>query len=160
MSHTTGADVPAAIRHLAESGYTVARLASDLLVAPSTIYRWRSGKHAPNAGNFEALREWADQTYAVEAHRRTITTKALHLQEAYEALRTAAERAEVEALAQRLADTWAERDLREAAEQEARDARARQIRDEVMARPVSAYGSVDPFAVVASGQPREVAMFG
>lgn len=94
MTIRNAADLPAAIRHLAEAGYSVRQLASVLDVARSTVYRWRSGRYSPNRSNLLALREWVDQTFAVEANRRRLTGRAEQLQAAFTALEDPQERAE------------------------------------------------------------------
>lgn len=45
----------AAIRTLRAAGWTVRKIAADLGVHPSTVYRWQSGQRTPNARNAAAL---------------------------------------------------------------------------------------------------------
>lgn len=95
----TGANVPAAIEHLAEAGYPVCRIAEDLGVARSTVYRWRAGRCQPSARNFAALVQRVDTWYSTEVHRRRLTVASVHLRDAADALVTDAQRAEDERLA-------------------------------------------------------------
>src|SRR5690554_6706298 len=96
MAKRNGANVPEAIRRLNQAGYTVRQIAGDLAVTDSTVYRWRNGTRFPNPANFAALAELVDARYSQHIHRRTLTTAALHLEQAARALETDTDRAEQE----------------------------------------------------------------
>lgn len=95
---SAGSDVPATIQHIRNAGWSIRRLARDLGVSRSTVYRWCTGTQ-PREVNYLALREWVDMTFALEAGKRRLTVASLRLQEAAEALETDTERAEADWLA-------------------------------------------------------------
>lgn len=156
MTSTNGADIRRAIAAFRRAGYTVRAIADDLDVHPSTVYRWAAGTRTPRPANLSALAALIDARHSQHIHRRRLTPAAMHLQAAAEALETDTERAEADETADRLRADMAARAERDEAEQAQRDADAVRRRDE-------AYRSVtqdaDVFAVVATAQPREVAMF-
>lgn len=157
MTSRNGADVPAAIRYWREAGYSIRQLADNLDVHPSTAYRWANGSRFPNGANFIALREEIGMRYAAENARHNLTVVGAQLASAYEALETNAERSRADALAAELGARFAERDREQ--EQAEEDAyQARQAR-RIARQRTSITAQADPFAVVATGRPREVAMF-
>jgi transcriptional regulator with XRE-family HTH domain len=99
-----GVNVPAAIHALAEAGITRLVVAAELGVHRTTVARWATGAHKPNARNLAALKTLVD-----ELHRGVLAGTLLGgrgqdaaLTAARDALMTDAERADVEQLAARL----------------------------------------------------------
>jgi transcriptional regulator with XRE-family HTH domain len=104
VSGVVGVNVPVAIRHLAEAGVTRLVVAAELGVHRTTVARWATGAHRPNARNLAALKTLVD-----ELHREVLDGSILAcrgqdaaLTAARDALMTNAERADVEQLAARL----------------------------------------------------------
>src|SRR5690554_4106582 len=57
MTSTKGANIPAALRHVRDAGWSTVQLASDLGVTLRTVQRWAAGLQKPNKVNFAALRD-------------------------------------------------------------------------------------------------------
>lgn len=114
MKATDGANIPEAIKQFRAAGWSVREIADSLNLHTSTIYRWANSTRRPNPENYAALVELVDAKYAQEVHRRQPRPAVLmHLEAAHTALKTAEERAALDALAveirQHLADGEAQR---------------------------------------------------
>lgn len=160
---SSGADIPAAIREFRAAGWTVADIASDLLVHRSTVYRWQAGTRRPNAANLAALVEAVEMQYGREnCRRRPRPLVLMHLRDAADALVTDAQRAREDALAEDIRQHLAASQRRREAEAAQRRAELAQPADTVerSQRPArtSIATSVDPFELVATGRPADPAL--
>lgn len=137
MTSANGADVRTAIREFRQAGYAVREIADDLRLHISTVYRWAAGTRRPNQKNHAALAELIDARYSQHVHRRQLTVAALHLQKAAEALEDKDERSRFEeAMQAKRAAIVAQR--------------------ERVSRSITR--DIDPFELVRTGQPAELAL--
>jgi transcriptional regulator with XRE-family HTH domain len=145
MKHSAGADVRGAIAEIQQAGWSVKRLADDLSVHPSSVYRWRNRSRTPNRANFTALVQLAEMEYAHENCRQgTRGVVLVHLQRAYELLETDADRARDDAKAAEVAEQMEATRHRESEEMAERYAEVRaQVTADRQAHQVDAFAVVD-----------------
>lgn len=165
MTSKIGTDVQRAltlVSRATHAAWTPAKIAAEVGASRRSVYRWIAGQNQPSARNREALKVFIGalrQDVAFGPYRQSATDKVLA--EALDALRTTAERdraAQIEAELKASA-VKAEADVEAALEADYQARQARRIARQRQA-PVSITAQAEPFAVVASGRPAEVPMFG
>lgn len=158
MASKIGTDAARALSLLSRAthaAWTPAKIAVEVGCTDRSVYRWRSGQHQPSTRNREALVTLIQALINTDHHGPyRLSARQQVLIQAREALTTDAERARS---AEILADLRARAAQAEADAEE--DLEAQRVARQARERRRSVTAQADPFALIDSARPREVAMF-
>lgn len=159
MTSRNSTDVAKALRLLSRATHAAwnpAKIAAEVGVSVRSVYRWRNGENQPSARNREALKvliQGLSHEANVGPYRMSATQQVLA--QALDALTTTAERARTQQIADELK---AGAEQAQADVEAALEARYQALRIARQRTPTTA--QADVFAVIDSGRPAEVPMFG